>query len=232
MKKIYFINILLFVFFVGTKAQIADLEIESTVQKDSLYLKLVEITDDVFVFELVNITKDTLHLFDSYLFERDSRIIGTYKDGRDMQRSRYLRRYDKKTGQCKLSFLPLLPYLTLRESNRVIFGRNKVARSFQVKYHFSPIPPQGRIQITVCKDAVFQETFVEEINLKEYTVLHNRGIRFSEDLSPKCENILIEFAVYRHIYLLTSIDAYDRRDINNFNEQALSYRIVSIVVDL
>ena len=231
MKRIYLlVSILLFVFSIDAKAQIEVVMIDSAFQKDSLYVKFVGVINDEFVFEIVNNTKDSLYLFDSYLFDKDKRI-STYLDGKDMQRSKYLHRYDKKLQQCKLSFLPLLPYLNIKYYNdRLVIAGDKVVYSGQVLYSFSPIPPQSRLQTTICKDAIYQETYVKEIYPKKLSKF-DRGIKFSKDLYPKCENIIIEFALYKNINLISSLDAYY---FNEFecNEQSLSYSIITISVNL
>ena len=50
-------------------------------------------------------------------------------------------------------------------------------------------------------------------------------------LKKECDQIIVEFAIYKNIDLLTSIDAYYLDEIR-FNEQALSYEIFSILIDL
>lgn len=231
MKNVYsLIEVLLFVFSIDAKAQIEDLKVDSTFQKDSLYVEFVGVINDEFVFEIVNNTKDSLYLFDSYLFDNEKRIISTY-DGRVIQSSKYLHRYDKKTRQCKLSFLPLLPYLTAKYSDRpLVVGENKVAYHGQVLYNFSLISPQSRLQIAICKEAIYQETYVKEIYPKKHSKFENR-IKFSKDLYPKCENIVAEFAVYKNVNLLTSHESF-LYDEYNFNKQGLSYMILSIIVNL
>ena len=227
MTKIYLqIVVLLLVFSVEVNAQKGELKAGPIIQEERLYIRFIREIDNVFEFEMVNNTKDSLYLFDSYLFDKDKRIVGAYLDGRDMQRSKYLHRYDKKTRQCKLSFLPLIPYLGLTYTDRLILGGNKVAHAGQVVYSFSCIPPLSTFSVLICKDAIYQKTYVKEIYPKKPSFF-----KFNKDLYPICENIVIEFAVYKDIDLLTSINSY-YFDGYNFSKQTLSYRIISVVVDL
>ena len=56
-------------------------------------------------------------------------------------------------------------------------------------------------------------------------------IEFSEIQYEKCDTIVVEFALYKNIDLLISKDAY-YFDEFNFNDQALSYTILSVSVNL
>ncbi len=225
-KQIFIISILLFAIHIGVKAQNENLTKDVICRKDSLYVQFVGIINDKFEFEIINNTTDSVYLFDSYLFNKDKRI--STLDDREIQKSKYLHRYDKKIRQCKLSFLPLLPYLTLKYNNNVVFDGNKVAYYGQVLYNFSSIPPHSRFTIQIHKDAICQKTYVKEINLNKISKFSK--IKFSRDLQVQCQNIIVEFAVYKNINLLTSHKSF-LYDEYNFNKQALSYKILSIVVD-
>jgi hypothetical protein len=211
----------LFVFFIQLNAQ--------TNQCDSLFVQFIGEKENDFEFEIINNSKDTLYLFDSYLFDRDERIIGTYLDGKEMQRSKYLHRYDKKTKQCKLSFLPLLPFLSVRHNDLIVLGGNKVAHIGQVLYHFRLIPPNSKNAIVISKSAFYSEDYVKEVYPQKISKFDT--IKFRKSKHTKCDTVIVEFALYKNIDLLNSKDAY-YFDEFNFNEQALSYIVLSVSVNL
>jgi len=222
MKHIFFTINILFVVLIQLDAQ--------TNQCDSFCVQFIGEKDDNFEFELINNTQDTLYLFDSYLFDRDNRIIGTYLDGKEMQRSIYLHRFDKKTKQCKLSFLPLLPFLSVHYTNRLILGGNKLANKGQVLYHFRTIPPNSRNKIEISKSAFYTGDYVNEVYPQKISKFE-QTIKFRKSKHNRCSNVVVEFALYKNIDLLMSEQAY-YLDEYNFNEQALCYTVLSVSVDL
>jgi hypothetical protein len=197
-------------------------------QCDSMYIRFIEEKNDNFEFEIVNKTKDSLYLFDSYLFDRDKRIITSDKANKEIQQSIYLHRYDKKTKQCKLSFLPLLPYLSTHYTD-FILGRNKVAYKGQVLYHFMAIPPNSSNTILISKSAFYSEDYVKEVYPQKIPKFEH-NIKFRKSKHKKCDAVIVEFALYKNIDLLISKDIY-YFDEFNFNEQALSYTVLSVTVN-
>jgi hypothetical protein len=183
--------------------------------------------DNDFEFEIINNGKDTLYLFDSYLIDRDKRIITDDKENKEIQQSIYLHRYDEKTKQCKLSFLPLLPYLSAHYTD-LILGRNKVASKGQVLYHFRLIPPNSKNAIVISKSAFYSEDYVKEVYPQKISKFDT--IKFRKSKHKKCDTVIVEFALYKNIDLLNSKDAY-YFDEFNFNKQALSYIVLSVSVN-
>jgi len=218
MKHIFFTINILFVVLIRLDAQ--------TNQCDSFCVQFIGEKDDDFEFELINNTQDTLYLFDSYIVERDR----PYLDGKEMQRSIYLHRFDKKTKQCKLSFLPLLPFLSVHYTDRLILGGNKVANKGQVLYHFRAIPPNSRNRIAISKSAFYTEDYINEVYPQKISKFE-QTIKFRKSKHNRCNNVVVEFALYKNIDLLMNEQAY-YLDEYNFNEQALSYTILSVSVDL
>ena len=209
MKYIYSIISILFVVSVQLGAQ--------TNQCDGFCVQFIKEKDNNFEFDIINNTQDTLYLFDSYL-------------DNDLYQSKYLHRFDKKEKQCKLSFLPLLPFLSVHYTDRLILGNNKVANKGQVLYHFRAIPPKSRNKVVISKSAFYTENYVYEVYPQKISKFEGT-IKFRKSKNNRCDNVVVEFALYRNIDLLTSEKAY-YFDEYNFNEQALSYYVLSVSVDL
>jgi hypothetical protein len=207
MKRKIFIISILFVFFIQLNAQ--------TNQCDSFLVQFIGEKDNDYEFELINNSKDTLYLFDSYLNE-------------NLYQSKYLHRYDKKTKQCKLSFLPLLPFLSVRHNDLIVLEGNKVAHIGQVLYHFRLIPPHSKNAIVISKSAFYSEDYVKEVYPQKISKFDT--IKFRKSKHKKCDTVIVEFALYKNIDLLNSKDAY-YFDEFNFNEQALSYIVLSVSVN-
>jgi len=220
MKYIFSILTIFFVVSIQLNAQ--------TNKCDSFCVQFYGEKGDDFEFDLINNTQDTLYLFDSYLFDRDNRI-GTYLDGKEMQQSKYLHRFDKKTKQCKLSFLPLLPFLSVHYTDRIILSGDKVVDKGQVLYHFRAIPPNSKNKVVISKSTFYTEDYVNEVYPKKISKFE-RTIKFRKSKHNRCNNIVVEFALYKNIDLLMNEQAY-YFDEYNFNKQALSYTVLSVSVN-
>jgi len=209
MKYIYSIINILFVVFVQLNAQ--------TNLCDNFCVQFIREKDNDFEFEIINNTQDTLYLFDSYL-------------DHDLYKSKYLHRFDKKEKLCKLSFLPLLPFLSVHYTDHIILGDNKVANKGQILYHFRVIPPKSRNKAIIPRSAFYTENYVNEVHPKKISKFE-QTIKFRKSKHNRCSNIVVEFALYKNIDLLINEQAY-YLDEYNFNEQALCYTILSVSVDL
>ena len=209
MKRIFPIISILFVMAVQLNAQ--------NNQRNGFYVQFINEKDSNFLFDIINSTQDTLYLFDSYL---DSNLYT----------SKYLHRFDKRTKQCKLSFLPLLPFLAVRNTDRLILSDNKIVNNGQVLYHFRAIPPKSKVEVSISKKAFYTEDYVKEVYPQRISKFE-RTIKFRRSKYNRCSNIVVEFALYKNIDLLINEQAY-YFDEYNFNEQALSYTTLLVSVDL
>ena len=70
----------------------------------------------------------------------------------------------------------------------------------------------------------------DDSSLKSFSI-YDKRIKFDDILKKECDQIIVEFAIYKKVDLLTSMNAYYLDEIR-FNEQALSYEIFSILIDL
>ncbi|MDR2928823.1 MAG: hypothetical protein LBV41_11600 [Cytophagaceae bacterium] len=189
-----------------------------TNQHDRVCVLFTGEKNNEFEFDIINHTQDTLYLFDSYL--------NNY-----LYKSKYLHRFDKKNKQCKLSLLPLLPFLSVHYTDVIILGDNKVANKWQVLYHFMTILPNSCHTVTISKNAFYTKDYVYEVYPQKISKFE-KTIKFRKSSNNRCSNnITVEFALYKNIDLLTSEKAY-YFDEYNFNIQALSYTVLSVLVKL
>jgi len=196
----------------------------SNEKQECFYLNFVGKTQDIFEFEIINNSTDSLFLFDSYFNEETTAIINKIPN------AKYLHRFDTKSKQCKLSFLPLLPFLSVDKTDVIVFGENSVVRKGQILFHFKIISPQSKTVIKLPKESFYQTNFIKEIYPKKLSKFDNK-INVKDIYNTKCKYIIVEFAVYKNIDIFRNKDAY-YYDEFNFNTQALSYKIISIPVKL
>jgi hypothetical protein len=177
---------------------------------DSVYLELTK-QDKYFEIKITNTLKDTIFLFDSYLIN-------------DLIDSKYLHRMDKENKICKISFIPIIPYLSVEKTDAIIIGKERIVRRNQVLYSFKAIPPKRRLCIKIIRDAFNKNDLVEDFNAKKFTKFDNP--KFTTLTDVRCVNTFIEFAFYKDISLLSNIKSY-YLDEFNFNNQAQAYKILS-----
>lgn len=190
----------LFIYLIQLNAQ--------TNQYGDLRVQLVGKNENYFEFDIINNTRDTLFLFDSYLNE-------------NLYDSKYLHRFDAIENQCKLSLLSLLPFLSVQPTDCMVLGENRIVYRGQVLYNFQTILPNSRNAILISKRAFYSEDYVKEVYPQKISKFINT-IKFHKSKHRKCNTVIVELALYRNIDLLISHEAYYFNEYN-FNEQALSY---------
>ena len=193
--------------------------------RNELEYKLSFSNDTVYV-SLNNKGLDTLYLFNSYLeMNPEYDRYGT----EPLWESEYLHRFDKGLNEYKLSFLPIIPYLSVRYSDVAIHGKSRIVHRWQLLYGFKTIFPNDSIQISIPKSAFVQELYVKDVPIKQFG--KNDKISFEKIQVRQPKTISLEFALYRSIDLLRSTDAYYFNEAD-FDEQAKSYEVMTIICDL
>jgi len=159
-----------------------------------------------------NVSQDTLYLFDSYICK-------------DFYKSKWLHRYSRNRNLLKLSFLPLVPFLSVHYTDKLIIGERRLINKWQVLYHFTPIPPRGEIRVNLPLEVFKTYDYVIDIDMKQLSIFQD-DIKFKRQRIKKLTDIAIEFAFYDQINLLNSESFYK----NEFKsgEQALNYNILEI----
>ena len=193
--------------------------------RNELEYKLSFSNDTVYV-SLSNKGLDTLYLFNSYLeINPEYDCYGT----EPLWESEYLPRFDKGANKYKLSFLPIIPYLSVRFSDVAIHGKSRIVHRWQLLYGFKTISPNDSIHIRIPKSAFEQEVYVKDIPIKQFG--KNDKISFEKKQVRQPKTISLEFALYRNVDLLRSTDAYYFNEAG-FDEQAKSYEVMTIICDL
>lgn len=192
--------------------------------KDSLYVSFEEKNNSI-ELHIVNTTKDTLYLFNSYFSEM-------------FYSSKYLHRIKKKKKEYIISFLPLVPYLSTISTDKQIINANRIIQKGQVLYNFVKLIPQTYFTIEIPYNSLFKNinnkknvvcasVFQEKLNKFD-------KVKFKYFSSRKLKGIfelLFEFAIYDKVNLLCESSSY-YLDETNFNTQANSYTILRIPITL
>lgn len=201
--NILYVTISLFVLPAQNSAQVTqEKRITATVLKKDTCCQIV----------FFNVSQDTLYLFDSYICN-------------DFYKSKWLHRYSRNRNLLKLSFLPLVPFLSVHYTDKLIIGERRLINKWQVLYHFTPIPPRGKIRVNLPLEVFKTYDYVIDIDMKQLSIFQD-DIKFKRRRIKKLTDIAIEFAFYDQINLLNSESFYK----NEFKsgEQALNYNILEI----
>lgn len=167
---------------------------------------------------IFNNTKDTIFLFKSY-FEKD------------ISKSKYIYRYHKKKQKVKISFLPIIPYLYTRYSDKIIF-QDRIIEEYQTVYDFYKLPPFYKYSINIevlnlknkrnyIKDVVLEHMnkFQKPKKFKPISLKKNTNVNYST-----------EVAYYTDVTFICNEKSYFLEELN-FNEQAKSYYMIEIPID-
>lgn len=183
---------------------------------------------DTVDIRLTNISDKTILLFDGYFLdrERDFHYVVLVDD--------ILYRYNPHKDIFKISFLPLVQYLTYVPWDVIVIGRGRVTRGFQVLYSFRPIK-QGE---TICISLPFKfpraDTWIEDIDTRDYNVWEARGkatvtkIKKSEKQISQTENpeVCMEFALYCDTTGLSIDDFFS--NTGRFNNRVKCFKTLCI----
>lgn len=177
-------------------------------------VKKGELDHTTFYASLANETKDTLYVFDSY-FQGKKRID-----------SPVFYHFNKKKNTCTITFLPLVPYLTVStKSDHIILGPNSYVNYGQYQYHFAKVSPSDTITIYLNPYGA-DFPCCKEVNLRKYTKF-DKKIKFKITELPYSYKLNCQIAVYKDISYLLSDEYFYNREIE-FNNQALSYEFITI----
>lgn len=156
---------------------------DSTDQYSGLNVSLNDTMQSYIINIENNSDNDTFYLFNSYL-----------KDG--LENAKYLKRFDKKNKQCKISFLPLITYLTTDRTDNLILGENRIINRAQVLFSFQKVLPKTNYVIQLNKQ-IFNNLYYNDFNVYQLTIFN--GINFKHQKKIINKNKIIELAIYRKI---------------------------------
>lgn len=165
--------------------------------------------------KVFNNSKDTIYLFRSY-FEKDISL------------SKYIYRYDKKSKKVKVSFLPLIPYLYTKYSDRIVFN-DRIIREYQTVYDFYVIPPFYEYAFDVdVLDILQKQNYIKDINTAELNKFQK--IKKMQNINLKNKknvDFVIEIAYYKDVSIICNRDSYFLNELK-FNKQAKEFYKVEI----
>jgi len=163
--------------------------------------------------KVINNTSDTIYIFKSY-FDNDISI------------SPYLYRLDKKKNEMNVSFLPLIPYLYTKYSDKVII-QDRIIKAYQTVYDFYKILPFHEYSFNV-KSLDFKNSkeFIKDFDI--YSLNKFQPIKKFKREKVKKENtpaFIVKIAYYTNIENICNSNAYFLDELN-FNEDAKKFKII------
>ncbi len=162
--------------------------------------------------------------------DRSRFLFSAYFDSK-YHSSKYLHRIDKGLGKYKLSFLPLIPYLSTKPTDKQIIGYERIVNKGQILYVFVEFVPNSYYELEIDYNSFDLEGYlVCDFKPKESSKF--KPIKFKYLKSNKLKNELhleFEFAVYQDVGLLCKESAYYLEEYE-FNSQAKAFEIVSVPV--
>ena len=186
---------------------------------DSLYATYKEDTVGMTV-TIVNTTKDTLYIFDSYLHPQ---FLG----------SKYLHRIDLNSKRYKLSLLPIVPHVFTKYSDNAIVSDQAIIGNHQIVYDFIKLPPGCYKQMVFKFDDIFRYKDSNNNVSVDYNVkLLNKNskvpVKFftTKGLTGKYD-FFFEFAVYKKISLLCTQAAYYMEEYK-FDKESKSFDVLTL----
>ncbi len=192
-------TIILTLLFFSTFSQINSVKIVNNVDCDFLNeqnnneLVLTKVNNENGGIEILfyNSSNDTLYLFDSYLNNL-------------FYRSKYLHYYDKKNNLHLISFLPILPYVSIKHSDVFYVGEARLVKHNQIVYHFTTIKPNGCIKISFPNDLLEPDGYVKKIDIENLTVFSEPKFKIIKEKNIDINKCVAQFAVYKDIKVYKS----------------------------
>ena len=191
-------------------------------QPRSISVSLIEEADSV-KFVLHNDSERPLWLFDSYLDP---------KYGDVLFQSPYLHRLERKTGQFKLSFLPVTPWLSFKYSDLIVRNEETIRYPGQVVYHFRKMTEKGSIEVSIPKEAFFCKEYVIDKPLVKYHYYDSaRRVKFrTTTRRPQQSFRTVEFAVYQSLEGINETNYYFNGRV--FDDAVKRYDILAVTIDI
>lgn len=184
--------------------------------KDSVYSELIKHCK-YFEITIKNPLTDTVYLFDSYLLD-------------DLIYSKYLHRIDKPNRVHKISFIPIIPYLSVEKSDVIVLGKERIVKRNQVLYGFKTIPPKTYLRIKINYKIFNNDENIVDFDAKKMSKFDNVIFENERTIDTIRYSKCVEFAIYKNVSLLTSKKSY-YLDEFNFNWQAQSFIIISCIIN-
>lgn len=177
---------------------------------------------DTLVFTFSNNSKDTFFLFSTYF---DNKYLS----------SKYLHRIDKEFRTYKLSFLPLLPFISAYLTDKIILdNENKIIMEGQTLFQFVKIEPLETFTLCLPYSELFLHKDKKNNAVKEFAFdeVDKKTIKQLSLRNQKGKyNLSFEFALYNKVDLLLSRDLYINGGIETY-KQSKKFEKLTIAVTL
>ncbi len=173
--------------------------------------------NDTVIFDFKNNTSDTLYLFSTYF-------------SKDLLSSKYLHTINKKNKIYKVSYAPLLRYITAYLTDRIVLGEDRIIVEGQNKYKFELVAPDSIFSLKLAICDIFNKMGEKNNVVKDFTEKELRKKEFkyvTYNFKQDCFDLIFEFAYYKDINLLTSREAYINAGDKAYN-QSMEYDVVQI----
>lgn len=182
------------------------------------------VSEDSIRFTFKNTTSDTIFLFKSYMDEL-------------LCSSKYLHRINKKNQTYTVSFSPIISNLTVKPSDKIILGENKVGSKYQLKYDFYIIPPSTYYIWKVSLGSIFKnknERLNSIVSFNEKKVNKFSNYRFKSLTTSKLNgkfHLFFSFGFYTSVNIFCDCNSYYLNEFE-FNRQAQSFNSAKIKVSI
>lgn len=174
-----------------------------------------QLYSDTISVHIQNHSGHTVYLFSSYF--DDSLVF-----------SKYLRRYNEDRDVRKISFLPLVPYLTFTSgvlSDLIVPSYKKIVKLNQLRFCFITLHDNSEYVLKLPK-ALFDEIlYVSDVNIEDVHIW-NKELSWEDKMCSGNIALFLEFAIYNDISNLTDEDTYC--DGYRFDLAARSFNILSL----
>lgn len=175
-----------------------------------VYAILKYIDDNKACISLISNSDDTMYVFSSY-FDEECCV------------SEYIHRYEMKDKRYKLSFLPLLPYLSPNLSDNVVNAPSKIISYSQIKFDFVPIAPKDSVDIYIPKEALISKKYMRDVCAECKNKFDS--FKWKKWKEERTDNIIyVEFAIYKDVSFAKPENYYF--DEYRSAERALDFSIV------
>ncbi|MBA4320538.1 MAG: hypothetical protein C0412_19235 [Flavobacterium sp.] len=160
-----------------------------------------ERTEGIIHFTFLNNTKDTLYLFSGYFDDY-------------CPSSKYLHRINLDDKIYKISFVPLIPYVSFSLADRIILGDKRVISIGQVTYEFISLPPSEDVQLNIKSETIFSNDEKENNVIKDFELIDLnyrklKRIKYYTSKELKGEyKLFFEFAIYQDVSFVNRIKIY------------------------
>lgn len=194
------------------KSETKGTEISNKANTNEVVLSANYLKDTISI-KITNNTTDTIYIFKSY-FDNNISI------------SPYLYRFDRKKNEVNISFLPLIPYLYTKYSDKIII-QDRIIKAYQTVYDFYKILPFHEYSFNV-KSLDFKNSkeFIKDFDV--YSLNKFQPIKKFKREKLKKKNtpeFIVNIAYYSDIKNICNSNSYFLDELK-FNEDAKKFKII------